>query len=54
MIIIAYRLGMAICRKLKDTKDLSLFTDAIGDSKMSVTAWSTIGKKLGVFDSKKG
>ena len=48
-------LGLAIEDRLKGSKDkdelIAKLTKAVGDhGKVSPTEWSTIGKRLGVFD----
>ena len=57
VILGAIRLGLAIANRLKNMDDrlslLETFTVAVGDDgKDSPIEWSTIGKRLGVFDAK--
>jgi len=57
VIIGAIRLGLAIANRLKNADDrvelIQLLTAAVGeDGKINPIEWSSIGKRLGVFDVK--
>ena len=53
----AIKLGMAIYSRLSKEEDrnevILNLTKAVGDShKVSIIEWSTLGKRLGVFDTR--
>ena len=53
----AIKLGLAVAKRLSQADDrgelLQALVKAIGDDgKVTVIEWSTIGKRLGVFDTK--